>query len=352
MKIDSYAVAVSSTSSSVKSYSVTEQIVTGAQTNPAGAQSSGNTQGAVLLSLTPEGEEQSANNQAVAANEQSRPASGFSIPDKYKARLLMVQQLYESLTGRKPIFNVLDNLFINNSQFNNAISLAPAQQTVISLQRTETYYERQEMSFQASGVVNTADGRQITFDMNVMMSYEFYSSNSTAIQQAVQNFRLCDPLVINFDGNLPEFTEDRYSFDLIVGGEQENIFMPTGGSGFLALDKNGNGAIDDGSELFGAATGNGFAELSAYDNDGNGWIDENDAIFEDLKIMLMDEKSGEYVLMSLKDAGVGAIFLGSTANDFEINSSQNETQGVIRRSGFFLYENGNTGTVHHIDLTY
>ena len=50
------------------------------------------------------------------------------------------------------------------------------------------------------------------------------------------------------------------------------------GSGFLALDKDGNGKIDDGNELFGTKSSDGFGDLREYDSDGSGWIDENDEI--------------------------------------------------------------------------
>ncbi len=305
------------------------------------------------------------------------PGFKIDIPDKQKMMLMMLERLTEAITGKKHSFNMSAlNPFENISQPQGYTSLqqtfsqimaanqnagaaaaAAAQQAqppqvMATVQRTETYHEFQNMSFNATGVVNTADGRQIQFDLNVNMSYEFYSENSSTIERAVSLGNLCDPLVINFDGNLPEFTDDRYAFDINIGGDKENIFMPTGGSGFLAYDKNGNGAIDDGSELFGAASGNGFAELAAYDIDKNGWIDENDAIFEALKIMSVDKKTGEFIMVSLKDAGVGAIFLGSVAANFEINSANNETQGIVKRNGFFLFENGGAGSVQHIDLTY
>jgi hypothetical protein len=300
-------------------------------------------------------------------------APGFQteLPDKHKMMLMMLERLTEALTGKKqhfkmPSVNPFENAprsqgyvppfqsFIVNNNPNTMIMNAQQQppQAMATVQRTETYQEFQSMSFSASGVINTADGRQIEIAMNVNMSYEFYSQNSSTIEQAVQIGNLCDPLVINFDGNLPEFTDDRYSFDINIGGDMENIFMPTGGSGFLAYDKNGNGAIDDGSELFGATTGNGFAELAAYDGDGNGWIDENDLIFEALKIMSVDKKTGEFMMVSLKDAGIGAIFLGSVASNFELSNSNNETQGIVRRNGFFLFENGGAGSIQHIDLTY
>ena len=329
----------------------------------------------LLDALGQRAQEQLAQKEDFLTKSMGGPGPGYKVelPDKQKMMLMMLERLTEALTGRKNSFNSnVVNPFENISpqqgyapqqkplfQFvaNNGAAAAAASQVrqpqaVETVQRTETYQEYQNMSFSASGVVNTADGRQIKFDLNVSMSYEFYSQNSSTIERAVQVGNLCDPLVINFDGNLPEFTGERYAFDINIGGDKENIFMPTGGSGFLAYDKNGNGKIDDGSELFGATSGNGFAELAAYDGDGNGWIDENDAIFAALKIMSVDKKTGEFMMVSLKDAGVGAIFLGSVASNFEINSANNETQGIVRRNGFFLFENGTAGSIQHIDLTY
>jgi len=269
------------------------------------------------------------------------------ISDKDRLKLTLIERMMETLTGKKYKFSMPENLSRENGpQMFNLPQRLDMQ--AFRLERTETYHEFQEMTFQASGFVNTSDGRQIQFDINVFASYEFTSSISTQ----VDGIRLADPLIINFDGTLPEFTKNRYEFDLTIDGTMNNIFMPTNGSGFLAFDKNGDGIINDGSELFGARTGCGFSELRAYDEDGNGWIDEGDSIFEHLKIMFVDRDSGEFMLLSLKDAGIGAIYLGSTAADYEVKAADNELVGIVRRNGIFLYESGNVGSIHHIDLTY
>ena len=91
-------------------------------------------------------------------------------------------------------------------------------------------------------------------------------------------------------------------------------------SGFLALDKNSDGIINDGSELFGTKTGNGFSELAEYDSDGNGWIDENDEVYDQLKVWVKDE-NGKDTLLSLKEANVGAICLGSSKTTFHVTES-------------------------------
>ena len=117
-----------------------------------------------------------------------------------------------------------------------------------------------------------------------------------------------------------------------------------------SADKNNDGKINDGSELFGTKSGDGFRDLRKYDSDGNGWIDENDDVFNKLKVWCKGEH-GEDILMDLKEADVGAIFLGSQKTDFTLMGADGSTNGVIRSTGVFLREStGLAGTVQHVDL--
>ena len=119
--------------------------------------------------------------------------------------------------------------------------------------------------------------------------------------------------------------------------------------GFLAYDKNGDGIINDGNELFGAKSGDGFKDLSVYDADGNGWIDEADPIFDRLKIWSKDA-SGKDQLVGLGVRGIGAIFLGHAPTEFSLKDLANETDGVIRSTGVFLREDGSAGTIQQVDF--
>ena len=142
----------------------------------------------------------------------------------------------------------------------------------------------------------------------------------------------------------------KFLFDLDADGKEEEVSFAGRGSGFLALDKNGDGKINDGSELFGTKSGDGFGDLAAYDEDGNGWIDEADSVFKDLKVWTKDE-NGKDVLMNLKDADVGAIYLGSAQTEFSLNNqATQQTNGIIRKTGVYLKESGGVGTVQHVDL--
>ena len=144
--------------------------------------------------------------------------------------------------------------------------------------------------------------------------------------------------------------DQTFKFDLDADGKEDEISMLGKDSGFLALDKDGNGKIDDGSELFGTKSGDGFGELREYDSDGNGWIDENDEIFSKLKVWCKDE-NGNDVLMDLKEADIGAIYLGEQQTEFSLGGEDGYRDGVIRSTGVFLRESGDAGTIQHVDLS-
>ena len=87
-----------------------------------------------------------------------------------------------------------------------------------------------------------------------------------------------------------------------------------------------------------------------YDDDGNGWIDEDDEIWDKLMIWCMDD-SGKTELYHISEKGIGAICLKNVSSDFSLNSLKtNQTNAAVRNTGIFLYENGNVGTVQHMDL--
>ncbi len=213
----------------------------------------------------------------------------------------------------------------------------------------ETYVSEYESStISAKGLAVTEDGREIEFGVAFQMSrsFEEYTFSSTESSQLV----LMDPLVINVSDDVQSISDQKFFFDLNADGEAEEISELKKGSGFLALDRNGDGVINDGTELFGAKTGDGFSELAEFDSDHNGWIDENDEVFSKLKVWAKND-DGTDELLDLKQADVGAIFLGKIANGFHANNSMNQTNAVYRTSGVFLHEeSGKAGMISQVDL--
>lgn len=210
----------------------------------------------------------------------------------------------------------------------------------------ETYFEAESTAFQAKGLVKTADGQEIEIDVSLSMSRAFMRAFEIDVvtEQAVT-----DPLVINFEGTAAQLTQRTYAFDLDMNGTEDQIHFVGAGSGFLALDRNGDGMINDGSELFGPRTGNGFVELAEHDEDGNGWIDEGDSIYGHLRIWTKDAE-GHDSLLALGHHGIGAIYLGHAATPFQVKDAQNQLQGIVRSSGVYLNQNGTAGTVQQVDL--
>ena len=210
-----------------------------------------------------------------------------------------------------------------------------------------SFNEYEETNFSSVGTVKTTDGREINFNVDVTMSRNFsqyYRQEGLSIQA------MCDPLVINFDNSIAGLSDQKFYFDLDMNGEKEEISSLEKGNGFLVWDRNADGIINDGTELFGAKNGDGFADLAKYDEDKNGWIDENDTIYDKLKIWVKNA-DGEDTLYSLKDKNVGAIYLDNQNTDYMLRSqSTGDLNGAIRKTGIFLYEDGTAGTLSHLDI--
>jgi len=211
-----------------------------------------------------------------------------------------------------------------------------------------SYTETETTTFSAQGVVKTSDGQEISFNLNLEMSRYYHEESSVRIRagDAVKK----DPLIVNFAGTAAQLTDQRFAFDLDADGKNDQIHLATGGSGFLAFDRNGDGKINDGSELFGPQSGNGFAELASFDEDHNGWIDSGDSIYDKLRLWVKNP-NGNDQLSTLAERGIGALSLSRMDTPFDIKDKQNQLQASVLASSVVLQQNGGVGTVQQLDLT-
>ena len=153
------------------------------------------------------------------------------------------------------------------------------------------------------------------------------------------------PLVLDMDGDgieLIALSDSQAMFDL----DNDNFAQHTGwvapDDALLAIDRNGNGRIDDIDEVFGSGTVDGFTELAALDSNGDGTIDASDARFGDL--LLWRDKNGNGwseadELQGLAEGGVESIALNATESDTTLAGHR------ISHTSSFTRTDGTTATI-------
>lgn len=185
------------------------------------------------------------------------------------------------------------------------------------------------------------------------LEFEFSFSATSITVSTEEEVKQGDPLVLDLDGDGVELTSyrDGARFDLLGEGRAVNTAFVTGGDAFLALDRNGNGRIDDGTELFGEQNGaaNGFEELRKLDSNGDNRIDERDDAFDSLRLF-RDNGNGvteRGELLTLRDAGIASI-------DLNYRDVQLEAAGgnVISQLASYQRVDGSQGTAADALLNY
>jgi len=160
-----------------------------------------------------------------------------------------------------------------------------------------------------------------TVDLAVLSTAQHLAFESTDIAvmstDQINALLYATPLVLDLDGNGIETTSaaNGVNFDVGGTGTASKTGWVGGADGLLVMDRNGDGAINDGKELFGAATvlangqraGNGFAALAEQDTNHDGKITAADANFDKLKVWVdanHDGKTDPGELRGLVDLGI------------------------------------------------
>jgi hypothetical protein len=163
-----------------------------------------------------------------------------------------------------------------------------------------------------------------------------------------------DPLTLDLDGDGIELTAlgtagqagaSTVFFDFDGDGFRERTGWVKADDGMLALDRNNNGLIDDGSELFGQPARDGYEVLETYDTFQDGVIDARDAAFARLRIWRDLDQDGitdPGELKTLPESGITSISL--TRTDVT-GTNQGHDRGF---QGGFTRANGTTGTAETI----
>ncbi len=169
--------------------------------------------------------------------------------------------------------------------------------------------------------------------------------------------RPSDPLILDLEGDGIKLTSHARgtSFDVNGDGTEEQSSWVerdrTNGfdDAFLVLDKNDNGEIDSGKELFGDQNGakNGYEELAKHDSNADGLIDANDDVYKELQLWADKDGDGETdegELKGLEELGVTSISLkytGTQGSEFDMHGND-----IGLKSTFTRIENGEEKTLN------
>lgn len=195
----------------------------------------------------------------------------------------------------------------------------------------------------------SAEQQEIRRNENgVSIRQDALNGQSLSFSQEAEPIQKTDPLAFDLDGNGLQTTgvNQGIEFDIDGDGKKEQTSFISGQDAFLAYDKNGNGVIDSGKELFGDQNGaaNGYEELKKYDDNQDGRIDNQDAIYSKLQLLSSGENQ-EQKLTSLQDAGIQSIDLNYNNRREQLNLYDS-----IEQSATYTKEDGTTGKTGDILL--
>lgn len=292
-------------------------------------------------SPAPQQSSPTSNAKSVAApDEQSSQLTGDQFVDSY---VYVIADLIESNGGDREAFlqrvKDLQNATSGESSAEAELSTdfsATVQATTVDAPGFHFAGVSAELSAHGSFSyeIKNSDGTSST----VNMSYDIDISLSVAVVEVQQS----DPLALDLNGDGTISATDIVNgldFDINGDGAIDRTAFVSGGDAFLALDRDGNGRIDNGKELFGDQHGalNGFLELSNFDDNHDGKIDSKDGVYSLLQGITVGSDNAIRA-HSLESLGVRTLFLGFQEEDLPAQGGNR-----IRQSGAFERSTGGYG---------
>jgi hypothetical protein len=204
----------------------------------------------------------------------------------------------------------------------------------------------QYLDYQVQGQLNIND-QALSLDYKLSLSSERSSYSKIEMSAAA----LKDPLLVQFGSQGLGAIKGQTDFAINQDNALDKLPIFSGDVGYLVYDKNNNQQADDGSELFGPKTGQGFVELAQFDSNKNGFIDAEDQQFEQLYLWQpSDDNNPTEQWLSLKDAKIQAISLSTISTPFDFYDQQGEVQAQLRQSSFAISDSGLGRGVHQVDV--
>ena len=172
----------------------------------------------------------------------------------------------------------------------------------------------------------------VNSEASAVVEYAVVDANGDTLDTATftlitESFLISSPIAFDLggDGIQTISVNQGVQFDLLNTGYTVTTGWLSGDDAFLATDDNGNGIIDDRSELFGGGVGEGFAELATFDSNNDGVVNAEDDRFGELLIWQDFNEDGitdEGELITLESSAIASISTGYT-DVFSLDSQGN-----------------------------
>ena len=192
-----------------------------------------------------------------------------------------------------------------------------------------------------------------TLNYNNPLGYYIKSSGSSFGSYQANNNQILplDPLVIDLDGNgleLSDLETSNIFFDIDADGYAENVSWTT--DGILTVDLNGDGTINDITEIFSeyfndGSANSGLEALIAYDSNGNGIISDNDTQYNQILVWQDLNQNGisePEELKTLAEHGITSINLNGIEDEFIQDGN------IIKKRSFFNRADGTSGEISDV----
>lgn len=158
-----------------------------------------------------------------------------------------------------------------------------------------------------------------------------------------------DPIVITIGKASASLRGDNIDFDIDGNGTNENMAVLGQNDYLLSLDKSKNGIIDNGRELFGPSSGNGFLELGFLDSNHDNKIDNSDMNFNNLRLLEFSSTKQQF-LHTLSSKGVESIYLSTSKTITQLSDENGNLRAEITEKGTVKLGNNSAGVVQHLDF--
>ncbi len=249
----------------------------------------------------------------------SNPLADVQTNPEFQSYIALIRMLSKDDEALGKALNQLEEYLAGESPESEGMSLddmmakiGEEYQAEQAAQSSASSYVEIRISSRQELEIRMEQNQPVQTSERIVFNTVIAADGTVSVQQVAQG----DPLVLDLDGDGIELTsvEEGVSFSLDGTGRTHQTAFVTGGDAFLALDRNGNGVIDSGKELFGEQHGakDGFEELRKLDDNHDGQIDAQDAVYSQLRLYSeknMDGISQQDELRTLVEEGVSAISL-------------------------------------------